>query len=78
MSTKRSHILTLNYNGSRCHNVETSKIDFIKNIASSYKEKHLDNIVINVIDQSQKDTWVKLPSFVDLSRPILLVEHINY
>ena len=34
--------------------------------------------MINVIDQSQKDTWVKLPSFVDLSRPILLVEHINY
>ena len=64
------HFLTLNYNHYRGHNVETSKIDFIENIFSFYKEKLLGSTVTKVLDLSQKDTLVELVPVFDLPRPI--------
>ena len=64
------HFLTLNYNHHWDCNVEMSKTDSIKNLASSYKEKLVCN--------SQKDTLEELASGFDLSRPISLGECINY
>ena len=75
---KEDHFVTLNYNHRRGRNVEISRIDSIKNHASSYKGKLVGNIVTNLIDQSQKDTLVKLASVFDLSRPILLDNCIYY
>ena len=64
------HFLTLNYNHHWDCNVEISKIDSIKNLASSYKEKLVCN--------SQKDNLEELASGFDLSRPISLGECTNY
>ena len=74
---KEDHFVTLNYNHRPGRHVEIRKIDSMKNLTSSYKEKLLGNIVTNVIDQSQKDTFVELASVFDLSRTILLDERIN-
>ena len=64
------HFLTLNYNHHWDCNVEISKIDSIKNLASSYREKLVCN--------SQKDNLEELASGFDLSRPISLGERTNY
>ena len=75
---KEDHFITLNYKQHWGCNVEISKTDSIENLALSYKEKLVCNIVTNVIDQSQKDFLVELASVFDLLRPLSLDKCINY
>ena len=60
----------LNYNHCPSRNEQTTKIDNIKQLAYSYKQLIVTNVVSNVIGQNKKDTLIEFASLFDMARPI--------